>query len=431
MRKEGLGHGPEQKERTVTYSAERLNAIIRSAVDGVITIDERGIIQSMNPAALVLFQYDDGEVIGRNVSLLMPEPHRSGHDTYLANYHRTGEKKIIGTGRQVSGRRKDGSEFPLRLSISEVHTEDGRIYTGFVHDLTDQVRTEQQLLDLNRSLEQKVQQRTEKLRATNKELKVANTQLKAEITRRKGTEHEIKQLLEKEIELGTLKSRFLSMASHEFRTPLSGILTSATLISKYRTTEEFDQRQKHVERIRTWVHDLTNILNDFLSLDRIQSGKLVTHPGDFDPVELIAEVCDEVRPGQGSDLRLERQHAGISGKIHLDRNILKNVLLNLLSNAIKYSKPHGRILVRSEVRPGLLILDVEDNGIGIPEADQKHLFGRFFRAQNAVNIKGTGLGLNIVKRYLELMNGEIDFSSTEGDGTTFTVTIPVQHPDAT
>jgi PAS domain S-box-containing protein len=408
-------------------SENRLNAIIQKAVDGIITIDKKGLIQSVNPAALDLFGYlEDTELIGSNVSMLMPEPDRSRHDGYMDNYHSSGQGRIIGIGRRVEGLRRDGTLFPFHLSISELELDSGTIYTGIIHDVTHQVKAEEELKALNASLEQKVKERTEQLDLAIDELKRSNNHLSAEVRKRKQTEREITALLEKEIELGALKSRFVSMASHEFRTPLSGILSSASLIEKYVTETDHDKRQKHVNRIKISVQTLTNILNDFLSLDKLQSGKVSIHLSEFFIQELVHEVQEEFYPSLEEKRHMFYEHSGAKDPLSLDRNVVKNILLNLCSNAMKYSPKDEDIHIRTEQNQDRLTIEVEDHGIGIPEADQKHLFERFFRAQNAVNIKGTGLGLNIVKRYLELMDGSISFVSREGEGTTFVVDIPTR-----
>ncbi|NNC82873.1 MAG: PAS domain-containing sensor histidine kinase [Flavobacteriales bacterium] len=406
-------------------SEQRLKSIIDTAVDGIITIDTQGVIQSINRSALELFQYTEDELLGQKINTLMPDPHKTAHDTYMGNYHRTGVKKIIGIGRQVDGQKKDGTLFPFRLSISEVHLDSGKLYTGIVHDLSEQVKAQEELTRLNESLEQKIQERTSQLSQAIDDLKDVNDNLNAEIAKRKKTEEEIKALLEKEIELGALKSRFVSMASHEFRTPLSGILSSASLISKYTRTEDEDKRAKHIERITNSVHNLTNILNDFLSLDKLQSGKVSIHPSEFSLSDLCQEVMDSTQGMLTEERRFDYAHSG-SDTMNVDRNILKNILLNLVSNAIKYSRADTVIQIRSQIKGAYLEISVTDEGIGIPEADKKHMYERFFRAQNATNIKGTGLGLNIVKRYLELLDGEIAFKSKEGQGTTFTIKAPIQ-----
>lgn len=400
-------------------SEARLKAIINTAVDGIITINSRGIIQTINPSALELFQYAADDVIGNSVNMLMPEPDSSRHDGYIENYHQTGVGKIIGLGRQVEGKRRDGSTFPFRLSISEVKLESGSIFTGIVHDISEQVQAEQKLLHLNESLEEIVEQRTQ-------ELEHINTSLQDEMVKREKKEMEVRSLLEKERELGVLKSRFVSMASHEFRTPLTGIQSAATLIDRYDGNDQGPNRKKLTDMVRTSVRNLTNILNDFLSMDQLHSEKVTTHPSDFSLRELVQEVIYEL-DGTLSEGRSIQTHLP-DGElvVYLDRNIMKNVLLNLLSNATKYSRSNSEINLCITSKEKRFNITVQDEGIGIPEADQKHMFERFFRAQNAVNIKGTGLGLNIVKQYLELMGGDIRFESQENVGTTFFISIPQQ-----
>jgi PAS domain S-box-containing protein len=400
-------------------SEARLQAIISTAVDGIITISTRGVIQTINSSALEMFQYTEKEVIGKSVSILMPEPDSSRHDSYIENYHQTGVGKIIGIGRQVEGKRKDGSTFPFRLSISKVELDGGTIFTGIVHDISEQVAAEQNLLRLNESLEEIVDERTG-------ELERINTSLQEEIVKRERKEMEVRSLLEKERELGLLKSRFVSMASHEFRTPLTGIQSAATLIDRYDAADQAPNRKKLTDMVRTSVRNLTNILNDFLSMDKLHSGKVTTHPSDFAIEELLEEILAELEGSLSDGKSIQPFLSDRPLLVFLDRNIMKNVLLNLLSNAIKYSRSNSEIKIRVESEKEGLSITVQDEGIGIPEAEQKHMFERFFRAQNATNIKGTGLGLNIVKRYLDLMEGDIRFESQENVGTTFFITIPQQ-----
>lgn len=545
----------------------KLNAIIDTATDGIITIDERGSIESVNTAAAQLFGYDISELIGQNVRVLMPEPDASHHDGYMANYMRTGERKIIGIGREVYGKCKDGRIFPLRLSISEVNLHSRRIFAGILHDLSEQkaaekalleekertrqyldvantifviidqekrvtmlnrkgsemlgyaadevlgqkwfdlavapeeresVRTrfrevmdnnhaeleyieykifnrhsgqtqliawhnsvipdangkvlaiisagvditehraaEERIIRLNAELEQRVEQRTEELAAAVNQLLNTNNQLKKEIQEReaaenalRASEQEIRKALAKEKELSELKSRFVSMASHEFRTPLSTILSSADLIEAYKLSEQQAKRERHTIRIKSAVVNLTNILNDFLSLSRFEEGKIQVSPVEFDIQDFCGEIMEEIKvllkPGQSIEplLECERQI------LVLDKKMLKNVFFNLLSNAIKYSDPGKKITCSIRTSAEVLHISIADEGIGIPEEEQQHLFSPFFRAHNVENIQGTGLGLNIVKRYVELMQGNIRFESRLGQGTTFYISIPQYKPAA-
>ena len=241
---------------------------------------------------------------------------------------------------------------------------------------------------------------------------------------------ELTQSLEKEKELNDAKSRFVSMASHEFRTPLSSILSSIYLIEKYtdiiETTDEneyADKRKKHILRIKNSISHLTEILNDFLSLDKLTQGKIEVKNEEFDLKLFSDEIIEEIK-----NMLKEKQCVmfTFSGEnmIFQDKRILKNIYLNLLSNAIKYSPEEKSILLNIDVSKKKVSIKIEDEGIGIPEEEQNNIFTKFFRAKNALNIEGTGLGLNIVKRYLELMGGTINFSSHPDEGTTFTVQFP-------
>ena len=244
------------------------------------------------------------------------------------------------------------------------------------------------------------------------------------ITQQKRVEEELQKTVEKEKELNALKSRFVSMASHEFRTPLGTILSSVSLVEKYTSQEHAERRKKHIERIKSSVGNLTNILNDFLSLDKLETGNIKVNKSEFSYPELAENVCEEMYSICKSGQRIHYEHKGQASSVNMDRQMARNILINLLSNAIKYSDEDQHILVQSYFKNQKLYLKVKDEGMGIPKEEQKHLFERFFRANNASNIQGTGLGLNIVKKYTELLKGTIKFESKEGEGTTFTLSFP-------
>jgi PAS domain S-box-containing protein len=246
------------------------------------------------------------------------------------------------------------------------------------------------------------------------------------ITKKRLASIEQEKALQREKEMSEMKSRFVSMASHEFRTPLSAILSSASLIEKYETTVQQPQREKHTKRIKDSVNNLTNILNDFLSLDKLSSGKVEVNYTSINPKQLIEETLCEIEVLKRDGQTIDYTHQGLQEVCLLDERIYKNVLINLISNAIKYSKDDGKIAIESSQTPTSLSVKVIDNGIGIPLEEQKNIFDRFFRANNVTNIQGTGLGLNIVKRYIELMEGTITFESTPNVATIFEVIIPVR-----
>jgi len=388
-----------------------LQAIIQNAIDGIITIDERGRVESINPAACKLFQYEPEDVIGNNIAMLMPQPDRERHDDYINRYQQTGQRHIIGIGREVMGQKKDGSKFPFRLGVSEVQLAGRKIYAGFIHDLSREKEAEETLKEYAARLEELVEQRTLSLKQLVSELQSAK--------------EEVSQSLEKEKELGQLKSRFVSMASHEFRTPLSAIQLSASLIDKYSANFNSPNIVKHVSKIKNSVANLTGILNDFLSLEKLEAGKVEASFQSFDLVKLAEEITEEMQLVAKENQNIIYQHTGTESMVRLDPNLIKNCVINLVGNAIKYSGENTFIQFDTEITADTCTITVQDNGIGIPETDQKHLFGAFFRAHNTGNIPGTGLGLNIVARYASLMNGKVNFSSVVNQGTMFTISFPL------
>src|SRR6185312_9756088 len=216
--------------------------------------------------------------------------------------------------------------------------------------------------------------------------------------------------------------------SHEFRTPLSTILSSSSLVEKYLDKADADpatvkeNTSRHLKRIKSSVGNLTSILNDFLSLDKLDQGKVEVKPIHFHINEFADELMDEIQATLKKGQKIIYNHSG-NTEIYLDKQMLKNILYNLISNASKYSPEEADIEFKTELTKKGLTVTVTDHGIGIPDSDQVHLFERFFRAKNVTNIQGTGLGLNIVQRYTNLINGKISFSSKEGEGTTFNLNI--------
>jgi signal transduction histidine kinase len=337
----------------------------------------------------------------------MPEPDKSSHDGYLHRYQSTGEKRIIGKGREVRGLRKDGSTFPFRLAVSEVQYNERVIYTGFIHDLSKEKEAEQRLKEYAAELEDLVEERTKSLKKMVHALSEAKEEVSLSLT--------------KEKELNQMKSRFVSMASHEFRTPLSSVQLSAVLIEKYAAPYQNDNIKKHVGKIKSAVGNLTTILNDFLSLERLEAGKVEPSFVPFDLVKLSEEVTEEMQMIAKENQNIIYQHTGVESMVSMDQNLLRNCMINLISNAIKYSGEHTFIEFNTEINALECFVTVSDNGIGIPESDQKNLFQPFFRAHNTGNIPGTGLGLNIVRRYAQLMYGELQFKSELNKGAKFTL----------
>jgi PAS domain S-box-containing protein len=407
-------------------SNESFRQIFQSSVEAILMVDQQGKILLANPVSEKMFGYKEDGLIGMVVEDLLPEHVRARHVEYRKSFTAHPEPRPMGMGRDLIAKRKDGSQFPVAVSLSYTSIDGEILVMAFISDITERKkaelalkRSEEQLLVYASELEKKVQSRTEDLNST-------ITALEKEVHIRKKAEEEARKALDRERELNELKSKFVSIASHEFRTPLSSVLSSASLIGQYTERKELDKVKKHVTRIKSSVNQLTSILNDFLSLGKLEEGKTEVIKEEIHLSQFLSEIGEEITPTfkEGQELKLNCN--GAVQRIYSDSRILRNILFNLLSNASKYSEINNPIYVECNASSEGVSFSISDEGIGIPEEDQKHLFDRFFRASNAGNAQGTGLGLNIVKRYAELLNGTITFKSEHGKGSSFTVWIPIQ-----
>lgn len=330
----------------------------------------------------------------------------------------------MGHGRDLYGVKKDGSLFPVEAGLNPFKMEGKDYVMSLVIDISVRKETQRQIRELNTQLEDKIKVRTKELRDSVEKLQKLNVDLEEEINRRKEAEKKIKDALQKEKELNELKTKFLSLVSHEFKTPLSGILTSATLAEKYTKEVQQEKREKHLVTIRNKVHYLNNILNDFLSIERLDSGKGQYKYTTFSLKRLINEVIynANITLKDGQEIIYPRDIEDVN--LHQDEKILELILSNLLGNAIKYSPENTVIKFEVSIKDENIVFEIKDRGRGIPEKDQKHIFERYFRAENALLDQGTGIGLNIAKAHLENLNGSINFTSKENEGTSFVVEIP-------
>ena len=404
---------------------ETFRQIFQSSVEAIIMVDKAGKILLANPVSERIFGYEPDGLLGRLIEDLLPEHLRKRHIGYREAFNANPEPRPMGMGRDLVAKRKDGSEFPVAVSLSYTKIEGELMVMAFVSDITERKRaeealkkSEEQLLQYASELEKKVQARTEDLNSTIKALE-------NEVYVRKRAEEDARKSLERERELNELKSKFVSIASHEFRTPLSTVLSSASLIEQYNDRKDAEKVKKHVKRIKSSVNQLTSILNDFLSLGKLEEGKMDVVKQAFIVADFMAEVEEEIAPTLKPDQTVAIDGHDIPKEICSDARILRNILFNLISNASKYSEAGKTIFINCKCVDSGLAFIIRDEGIGIPDEDQKHLFDRFFRASNAGNVQGTGLGLNIVKRYVELLGGTISFASEYGKGSTFTVLIPL------
>lgn len=391
------------------------DAIFEASAEAMVISNSKGIMIEANKRCLDLFGYEKEELIGQKVEILIPPHLKKAHEKYRDKFHSKPQNRPMGTGMALFGVTKEGKNLPIAVSLGHAKIEGENFVIAFIIDITEQEEAKNKLKNLNNELEQRVTERTKELAELVNKLGAANHDLRK-------AQDEIQEALSKERELSEMKSRFVSMASHEFRTPLSTILSSSTLIEKYPKEEQSDKRFKHTKRIQSNVKHLTALLNDFLSLEKLSEGKIECKLEETNIKDFIQEIIDEVLSIKGATQSISTFFEG-QVLFKTDRNILKNIILNLLSNAIKYSGEDGRIKININVEDNFSIV-VVDNGIGIPEEDQQHLFERFFRAKNVTNIQGTGLGLSIVKKYIELLRGEIKVESQYTEGTSVFVALP-------
>ncbi|MFM9841190.1 MAG: ATP-binding protein [Cyclobacteriaceae bacterium] len=413
-------------------SSDTFREIFQTSAEGIIMIDEMGKILLANPVSEKLFGYASNTLTSQRLEELLPERYRGRHLSFREQFNKHPEPRRMGVGRDLWALRQDGSEFPVEISLSFAKINDQMLSIAFITDISlrkkaeDALRkSEEQLIEYAAELEKKVRSRTEALNLSVEKLEKVNVELQQEILVRQQAEEEARKAYEKERELNELKSKFVSIASHEFRTPLSTILSSTSLIQQYQERGELSKIEKHIARVKSSVHHLTGILNDFLSLGKLEEGRIEVTNETISLNHFFEEIKEEIRHTlkEGQQLFIDFTQPELN--FQTDPKILRNILFNLISNASKYSDAGKTIHLNASYTTDTVRLEVRDEGIGIPKSEVKHIFDRFFRASNAANMQGTGLGLNIVKRYVDLLQGDIHFTSEEGKGSSFIITLPI------
>jgi two-component system sensor kinase FixL len=363
----------KEAEAALQESEARMRAIFETAVDAIITIDEHGILERLNPAAERLFGYREEEVAGKNVSILMPAPHRALHDGYLAHYLRTGEKKIIGKGREVQGLRRDGSVFPMDLAVAEMQLGSRRMFTGVVRDISARKQAE----DKNRALLQ--------------ELSSANEEL----------------------------TNFAYVVSHDLKAPLRGIGSLADWLATDYADQFNDEGKEHMRLLINRVHRMGALIDGILQYSRVGRVREAQLPVDLN--RLLVEVVDLLAPSAQVEVRVA---AGLP-TVTAEPTRLQQVFHNLISNAIKYmDKPHGLVQVGCEDGGAQWRFYVRDNGPGIEQRHFERIFQLFQTLAARDRVESTGVGLALVKKIVEMYHGRIWLESEMGTGTTFWFTLP-------
>lgn len=394
--------------------------ILSAAIsEGIIIVNEEQKIVASNEAANFMFGYERDELVGTSLDQLIPREYKHTHTKQVDQFMENNDPRQMGHGRDLYGLRKDGNVFPLEAGLNPFNIYNSRYVLALVTDISVRKDQENEILELNTRLEQKIEERTQELQRTIKELK-------KEVAKRKRAEYKIMESLRKERELNELKTKFLSLVSHEFKTPLSGILTSATLIGKYPETDQQDKREKHLKTIVSKVKYLNNILNDFLSIERLESGKATYKFHTFPLSKVVNEVIYNANLLLKEGQRINYPQNIDPIFIYFDEKILELALTNLINNAVKYSPEHTDIDIEVLAENDMLTIKIIDQGIGIPEKEQKYIFNKYFRAENALLNQGTGIGLHIVKSHLESLGGGISFESEENKGSIFTITFPTK-----
>lgn len=487
------------------------NTLAEALAEGVILVDKSQTIIATNSSTDTIFGYENGELEGQTLEILIPKDYHGTHEGHFKGYVKNTTKRQMAVGRDLYGLKKSGETFPVEVGLNPLTIYGNTYVLALVKDITERKKSEQELshwanifneslneiyifdcetynfINVNRGaqknigydltelklltplhikpnftkekFEEKVKPLVEGLEEKlifetihqrkdgttypveihlqlsllgNKKVFVAvilditerkNYTEKLESTVEKRT-IELKNALAKEQELNELKTKFLSLVSHEFKTPLSGILTSTMLLEKYKLTEQQDKRDKHIKTISDKVHYLNNILNDFLSVERLEEGRIKYTPSSFKISKVVNEVIYNANMLLKDGQQINYPEDIDNYLLYQDEKIIELALSNIVHNAIKYSSENTIIDINITQDETKTFFKVKDNGIGIPLKDQKNIFNRYFRAENALLTQGTGIGLNIVKDHLENLKGKVHFKSEPNKGTTFTIELP-------
>jgi PAS domain S-box-containing protein len=397
-----------------------------SLLEGLCIANKEGRIIMVNSALEDIFGYKKSELIGKNIALLIPESHRDIHLKHFDSYTKFPKKYKKGKGREFLGLHKDGRILDLEIGLNFFNHEGDFFAKALISEISVRKQKEHLIKEKNRNLEFEVQQQTAKLINTVSKLEKTNLKLKEEIKERVIAEKKVYMAFKREKELNVMQTKFISMVSHEFKTPLSGIMTSASLIDNYNEKRSDKKIARHVTTIKSLAIQINNILDDFISLEKTESENYPLYLSSFKFCDLINKILQDSKAILKEGQRIEITPCKFPVEVWQDRNAVEIIIKNVLYNAIKYSPEHSVIKIKVE-RNDLLKMLIEDQGIGISKDAQKYIFDKFYRGKNALTIQGTGIGLNTVRRYLEKLNGSIEIQSEENKGTKVFLQIPIDY----
>lgn len=413
------------KNKEFYQNQDIFNILFEAIPAGVFIVDQDTNIVAFNAVAEKMFGYEKGELLNKSKDILLPKRYLSTHKNQLNYFINQINKEKKTHGLYLFGLTKNNKEFPLEVSINSFTLYEKQYWLALVIDMTLRSETEKKIDSIKVVLEEKVKKGTVELQNNINKLKEVNRNYKKELTRRIEIENILTEALKKEKELNELKSKFLSLVSHEFKTPLSAILTSAILLERYQLTEQQEKREKHIKTITNKVQYLNNILNDFISLERLDSSNENYKFKTFNLSKVINEVVYNANMLLKSGQRINIPLNSADFVLYQDEKILGLILSVLIYNAIKYSPENSEIDLEISRNAKNIIFTITDQGLGIPKNDQKFVYNRYYRAENVLNIQGTGIGLNIVKEHLKNIGGTISFDSTENKGSVFFVELPI------
>ncbi len=395
-----------------------------SLLEGLCVTDIDGNIVLNNSSFDRIFGYKEGELLNKNINILIPDKSRAPHREHLLNFFKNPRQFEKGKGREFFGICKDGRIIPIEIGLTFLKFKENYYAKALISDISARKNIEIRIKEEKINLEREVKRQTKELSHTVKKLKFSNKKLTNEIQKKVIAENKVNVAFQREKELNILQTKFLSLASHEFKTPLSGILSSAALIEKYNSLNPNNKIKNHIITIKRLSKQLNSVLDDFLFLEKTETKKVNYLFTEFLFCENFYNIIKGAKSVLRKNQKIKMKTCDKDIIVFQDKNIIEIIFRNVLYNAIKYSSEKSDIKITIGLK-NFIKIKIKDKGIGIPNEDQKHIFERFFRAKNALHFQGTGIGLNIVKYHVEELGGSIGFKSKENKGTTFIIKLPI------